>query len=289
MLNLLVSLIMALQLITPLQGVVLGANNIEIGLPQRKITNSFQPILTSESAFVLDMKTGKVLFQKNGYEKRSIASITKLMTAIVFLENNSDWNKNIKIIDDDRLTGGKVVLLPGDIINLKYLFKATLIDSLNSGALALSRSSDLSQEEFIKRMNSKALELGMRDTYFVEPSGIDFRNQATAMDVAILLRTALKYDLIREALTTRRYSFDVMEGKHYVVTNTNELLGGYLDIVGGKTGYIDEAGFCLVNLVRNQQVPEGIIVVILGAKSKEQRFQENKFLSQWVFDNWQWE
>ena len=179
--------------------------------------------------------------------------------------------------------------MPGDIINLRYLFKATLIDSLNSGALALSRSSDLNQKDFIERMNTKALELGMRNTYFVEPSGIDSRNQSTAMDVAILLRAALKYDLIREALTTKRYSFDIMGGKHYIITNTNELLGSYLDIVGGKTGYIDEAGFCLVNLVRNEHVPEGIVVVILGAKSKEQRFQENKFLSQWVFDNWQWE
>ena len=289
MLNLLVSLIMALQLVAPLQGVVLGTDNIGTGLPQRKITNSFQPLLNSSSAFVLDMKTGKVLFQKNGYEKRSIASITKLMTAIVFLENNSDWNKNIKILDDDRLSGGKVVLLPGDVINLKYLFKATLIDSLNSGALALSRSSDLTQEEFIQHMNNKASELGMRNTFFVEPSGINPKNQATAMDVAILLRTALKYDLIKEALTTKRYSFDVMGGKRYTVTNTNELLSGYLDIVGGKTGYIDEAGFCLANLVRNEQVPDGIVVVILGANSKEQRFQENKFLSQWEFDNWQWE
>ncbi len=288
MLNLLVGLIMALQLITPSHGVVLGTNNINTTLPRRKITNSFQPLLNSRSAFVLDMKTGKVLFQKNGYEKRSIASITKLMTAIVFLENNFDWNKNIKILDDDRLSGGKVALLPGDIVNLKYLFKATLIDSLNSGALALSRSSDLTQKEFIERMNSKALELGMRNTHFVEPSGINPKNQSTAMDVAILLKAAFKYDLIKDALTTKRYSFDVMGGKHYVITNTNKLLTGYLDIVGGKTGYIDEAGFCLANLVKDKQVPDGIIVVILGANSKEQRFQENKFLSQWVFDNWRW-
>ena len=66
-------------------------------------------------------------------------------------------------------------------------------------------------------------------------------------------------------------------------------MDSYLDIVGGKTGYIDEAGFCLANLVKSQVAPEGIIVVILGAKTKEDRFQQNKFLSQWVFDNWEWE
>jgi len=289
MLNVLISLIIAIQLINPLQGVVLGVSNIDSEFPRRMITNSFQPLLDSTSAFVLDMKTGKILFQKNGYEQRSIASITKLMTAVVFVENNSDWNKNIRILDDDKLNGGKIVLLPGEIVNLGYLFKATLISSLNNGAMALARSSDLTPEEFIVRMNSKAVELGMRDSHFVDPSGISSLNQATAMDVAILLREALNHELIREALVTQRYSFDVMGGKRYTVTNTNELLGSYLDIVGGKTGYTDEAGFCLANLVRSERAPDGIVVVILGAASKEQRFQENKFLSQWVFDNWEWE
>jgi D-alanyl-D-alanine carboxypeptidase len=128
----------------------------------------------------------------------------------------------------------------------------------------------------------------MHNSYFVEPSGVNPKNQSTAMDVAILLREALKNDLIKDALTTQYYSFDVMGGKRYIITNTNELLGSYLDIEGGKTGYIDEAGFCLVNLVKSEQAREGIVVVILGADSKEQRFQENKFLSQWVFDNWVW-
>ena len=98
----------------------------------------------------------------------------------------------------------------------------------------------------------------------------------------------MQYDLIRQALSRTDYTVRSVDGRVHWIKNTNKLLGSYLDIMGGKTGYIEEAGFCLANLVRSQRVLAGIIVVILGAPTKEDRFQENKFLSQWVFDNWEW-
>ena len=289
MINFLVSLIIASQLAIPLSGVVLGASTLDNDYPKRKITGSFEPIIEAKSAISVDMVTGKILFQKNGFEKRPIASITKLMTALVFLDQNPDWNKNVTITQDDKFNGGRVALLPGEMINLRDLFRVALIGSINNAADALARSTDLSYQEFIERMNSKAGELRMKQSVFVGATGIEPENRATAEDVAILLREALSNPLIREVLTTEKYDFYALSGKRHIIKNTNKLLESYLEIEGGKTGYIDEAGFCLVNLVKSEVAPKGIIVVILGASTKEQRFQENKFLSQWVFDNWEWE
>ncbi len=286
-LNFLVALLLIVQLTQPIDSIVTVIKSNRDS-PQRKITNSFGPVLKSESALVMDMASGKILFEKNGFQQRSIASLTKLMTAMVFLDNQPEWERVIEIKDDDRLNGGRVVFIPGEKVRLKDLFEATLIGSLNNGAIALAQASDKSMDEFVRQMNIKAKELGMQQTHFVEPSGIDAENYSTAMDVAILLRSALQYDLIRQALSRTDYTVRSVDGRVHRIKNTNKLLGSYLDIMGGKTGYIEEAGFCLANLVRSQRVSAGIIVVILGAPTKEDRFQENKFLSQWVFDNWEW-
>jgi D-alanyl-D-alanine endopeptidase (penicillin-binding protein 7) len=289
MLNFIIGLIIISQLVVPFEGMVLGVNTLDQDYPKRKMTGSFEPIIEANSALALDMKTAKILFQRNGFERRPIASITKLMTALVFLEASPDWNKNVTIAQDDKVNGGRLVFKLGEIVNLRDLFRVALIGSVNSAAEALARATDMSYDEFIDRMNSKAQELGMTEAVFVEPTGIQPNNRATAMNVALLLRAALEEELIREVLTTDKYSFTSVTGKRYVIENTNKLLDSYLDIVGGKTGYIDEAGFCLVNFVKSPVAPEGIIVVILGAKTEEDRFQQNKFLSQWVFDNWEWE
>lgn len=289
MLNFLISLIIASQLVAPVSGMVLGVSNVDRDYPRREVTGSFEPLIEARSALALDMETGKILFQKNGFEPRPIASITKLMTALVFLERNPDWNKQVTIMDDDKVNGGKVVVSPGEVVNLRDLFRLALVGSVNSAAEALARSTDLSYEDFILRMNQKAVEIGMDDSLFVEPTGIESGNRATAMSVAVLLRKALEEELVREVVTMDEYSFYSVTGQWHKIENTNKLLGSYLDIAGGKTGFIDEAGFCLVNLVRSEESPEGIVVVILGAPSEADRFQQNKFLSQWVFDNWEWE
>jgi len=289
MFNLLISLMIASQLAFPLSGIVLGASTLNDDYPKRKITGSFEPVLEAEAAFVLDMKTGKVLFQKNGYQPRPIASITKLLTAIVFIAQGPNWNENATTAQDDKANGGVIVLKPGEAVNLRDLFKLSLIASANNAADALARSTVLSYDEFIAQMNKKVKELGMEASVFFEPTGVDARNSATAEDVARLLRAALNDSLIRETLLSESYEFKTIAGQSHKVKNTNKLLQSYLNIEGGKTGYIDEAGFCLANLVTSEFAPAGIVVVILGAKTKEQRFQENKFLSQWVFDNWEWQ
>jgi len=288
MFNFLISLLIASQLALPVSEIIGLTSHQEI-FPRRKMTGSFGPVIEAESALVLDVNTEKILYQKNGFKSRPIASITKLMTALVFLENNKTWNKKIKITQDDKSNGGKVVWKPGEEVELKDLFKVALIGSINSAAYELARATELSYDEFIARMNSKAKELGLKNSVFVEPTGLDQGNQSTAIDVAKLIKFALQQEEIKEALTMADYTFDNINGERHKIINTNKLLKSYLTIVGGKTGYTEEAGFCLANMVRGQEIGGDIVVVILGAGSEEERFQQNKFLSQWVFDNWQWQ
>ncbi len=287
MFNFLISLLVASQLAIPV-GEIVTLTSQQSLYPKRKMTGSFGPVIEAESALVLDAQTEKILYQKNGFKPRPIASITKLMTALVFLENNKNWDRKIKITQDDQASGGKVVVKPGEEVGLLDLFNVALVGSINSAAYELARATDLSYDDFIARMNSKAKEIGLEDSVFFEPTGLDPRNKATAIDIAKLTRFALQQEEIKSALTRSEYTFSSDGGTKHKIKNTNKLLQSYLTILGGKTGYTEEAGFCLANMVGGQQGGGDIVVVILGAKSEEQRFQQNKFLSQWVFDNWEW-
>ena len=247
MFSFLFSLIIASQLVAPVSELAQIAMEHKSNYPARKMTGSFEPVIEAKSALALDIESGKILYQKDGFKKRPLASITKLMTALVFLENNDHWDRKIRISQDDQKNGGKVVLFPGEEIWLKDLFRTALVGSVNSAAYELASATPLSYEDFIKRMNTKAVEIGMPN-----------------------------------------YSFRAASGESHTLKNTNKLLTSYLNLVGGKTGYTEEAGFCLANVVSHPKFGQEIVVVILGAESEEERFQQNKFLSQWVFDNWEW-
>ncbi|KKS40598.1 hypothetical protein A3H03_02300 [Candidatus Kuenenbacteria bacterium RIFCSPLOWO2_12_FULL_42_13] len=288
MFSFLFSLIIASQLVAPVSELAQIAMEHKSNYPARKMTGSFEPVIEAKSALALDIESGKILYQKDGFKKRPLASITKLMTALVFLENNDHWDRKIRISQDDQKNGGKVVLFPGEEIWLKDLFRTALVGSVNSAAYELASATPLSYEDFIKRMNTKAVEIGMKNSIFLEPTGIDAHNMATAMDAAKLIEYALGKEEIRLALTMPNYSFRAASGESHTLKNTNKLLTSYLNLVGGKTGYTEEAGFCLANVVSHPKFGQEIVVVILGAESEEERFQQNKFLSQWVFDNWEW-
>jgi len=149
MLNFLVSLIIACQLINPLQAIVMGVEVNQSVAPHRRVNYSFAPLINAPSVLVLDVRSGKILFQKNGFVQRPMASITKLMTAVVFLKQQPAWETYIPITDNDKLNGGRILLTPGMKIKIRDLFQATLIGSLNNGATALARASGLSQTDFI--------------------------------------------------------------------------------------------------------------------------------------------
>ncbi len=247
---------------------------------------------TARAALVLDEGTGAILFEKNSDEKLSLASLTKLMTALAFLEKEVDWDKNIKLIKADNREGGIFYARPPEEVTVKDLFNTMLVGSINNAAVALARSTGESEEAFIAEMNAKAESFKMSAT-FVDETGLGVENQGTARDVAKLLATALREEKIREAVVQKRYVFSPQKSqKVYYVKSTDELLWSFLNeepykLIGGKTGYIEEAGYNLaIEVERNGHK---IIVVVLGSVTAEDRFKEVKGLADWTFINYEWE
>ena len=256
--------------------------------PYRSNSVSLGIKITAASAIIADKKTKAVLWQKNSGETRSIASITKLITALVFLDHNPGWDGEVIIQDSDYREGGRIRVFSGERILAKDLFNAMLVASSNNSAVALARATGFSREEFVSLMNNKALELGMNDSVFVEPTGLDPQNVSTAADVIRLAAAALDRPEISAATSQSEYTFSVLNtDRTYTLKNTDRLLNSYLEIKSGKTGYLDEAGYCLVSNVRGPNGQE-VLVAVLGSESEVSSFQEVKALAQWAYDNYIW-
>jgi len=248
--------------------------------------------VTAEAGILVDRASGKVLWQKDASQVRSIASLTKLMTVLVFLDNNPGWDEIVTIKDDDQRQGGVMFLATGDKVTVRDLFYLSLVRSVNCSAAALARSTGLTPEEFVQNMNSKAKELEMDNTYFVEPTGLDPKNISTAEDVVKLLDYVMQNNAIANATTLREYSVNILnKGIKRTAQSTDWLLGGFLnqepyEILGGKTGYLVEAGYCL-GLITEKQGHQ-VISVMLGSKSISDRFNDTKGIVDWGFRNYYW-
>jgi len=231
------------------------------------------------------------LFRQQAEEIQPIASITKLMTALVFLENNPGWEKSYKITSEDQITGGRLTLFPGDELSIKDLFYTSLVASDNGATIALVHASGLSEAEFVAKMNDKARQIGLRQTSFVEPTGLDDRNVSSAREVARLAEAALAFPDIREATQRREYNFFTAGGKEKFVESTDYLLFDEADsplrVLGGKTGFTNQAGYCFVGLFQDLTGRE-IISVVLNSAGKNERFKESKALVKWIFENYSW-
>lgn len=262
--------------------------------PQKKEESKSLGIeTTARAAIVFDEASGTILFDKNSREKLSLASLTKLMTALVILDEKPEWDKTIKLTHADNRDGGIVYARPPEEVTLENLFKMMLVGSVNNAAVAIVRSTDLTEEAFVAKMNNKAKELGMNNTVFVDPTGLLPENHSTARDIAKLLANALDHEEIREAVIQKKYIFSPKKSsKVYYVKSTNELLWSFLNeepytFIGGKTGYIEESGYNLA--VEAERTGHKIIVVVLGSSSAEERFKEIKGLADWTFENYSWQ
>ena len=258
--------------------------------PQRLATASLGIETTAENILVVDEASAKVLYTKNSGAVAPIASLTKLLTALVFLDHNPGWDKTVTIIQADQRAGGRVYLLPGEEVNLKDLFYLMLVASSNEAAAALARATDL--ENFATAMNQKAAVLGLSDSTFVEPTGLSVGNVASPADLVGLAKIAFSQTDIAQAVTQKNYEFTVQNSGRLVrAESTDQLLASFLNadsyqIIGAKTGFLEEAGYCLV--LRVQRDGHGIIVVLLGAKDQASRWQEALGLVDWIFSNYQW-
>jgi len=202
------------------------------------------PALSAASAILVDGDTGRVLFEKNAHDKRLIASITKLMTALVAVESTPDLAQTIEIQREWTLAeGSSMYLKEGEVLSLETLLYGLLLSSGNDAALAVAGSCAGDVETFVEWMNGRAESLEMENTHFVNPNGLNHEEHySTAYDMAILARECLKYPVLREIMMTRSAT---REGHSF--TNHNKLLWRYEGCIGMKTGYTQMAGRTLVS------------------------------------------
>lgn len=251
--------------------------------------------VSAQSTVVADAQTGKILYSKDHKQIRSIASITKLMTALVFLDHNPGWNSEVEILSSDYRDGGIVYLIAGEVVSVQDIFYASLIPSSNEAIVALARSTGLSEDDFIFEMNEKAKVLGMRDTVFTDVTGLSSGNKSTAASIIVLARTAFEEPNIAKAISTDKYSIEIInKSKFRSVKSTNKILNQEFGIGDdiyrvemGKTGYLESAGYCLVSKITNSSGQE-IYTVVLGSSTITNRFSDTKSLAYWVFNNYNW-
>ncbi len=239
------------------------------------------PDIRAAAAIIFNPETGQVLWEENAQDKRSIASITKVMTAIVFLESNPDLTQEVTVERSDVYAASTTYLRRNERITLGNLLHLTLIASDNAAARALARLSPGSTEQFIERMNQKAVELGLQSTSFTDPSGLKAENISSAYDLSRLISFAAADERIAPIMRTAEYKVSTSR-RTITIHNTNRLVtGGEVDVVGGKTGFITKAGYCLATLLR---LPQGnqVAVVVLGANSNTGRFWETRHIFNWL-------
>jgi len=254
----------------------------EVHLSPKALENRLHRIV-SKAAVAVDIEKGEILFEKNMEEPTPIASLTKLMTALVFLEQNPNLDDLATITPADAESSGRSRLRIGETLTLRDLLHASLMSSNNLATKTLVRVSGLPYDEFTNRMNRKAKEIGLANTRFYEPTGLDQNNQSTALDCARLLCFALMNEEIASITSKEVYTFTSLYKKKRrirQISNTNKLLSSTLNIKGGKTGYIGASGFCLATLVENEDGKK-IATVVLGAPSSFTRFKETKSIIKW--------
>ena len=228
--------------------------------------------VNARAALLIDAQTGEVLYDKNSGTPMPIASLTKMMTAMVFLEGKPDLGKRVMVSREDLAGSGKTQLRSGEVLTLRDLLHASLLSSDNAATKSLVRNSGIPAEEYLARMNRKASVLGLPNTHFVEFTGLSEQNVSSAAEYAQILKTAAMHPLIAHITTLPDYTFRTSVRDHHLV-NTNRLCRyGVFDVKGGKTGFINEAGYCVATWVSTSS--RDVIAVILGARSNAARFAE---------------
>ncbi len=264
-------------------------------VPTKKEQN-IAPVINAKAALVVDLKNGFILYEKNIHESLPIASLTKLMTTTIVLEENS-LDEIATISDYTASTEGKKTwLASGEKITVENLLFAALIDSANDAAVALAEHNAGSVEAFVEKMNKKATDLGLLSTSFTNPTGLDENNPgddpehprgnySSAYDLALLGRYAYGKSFVRRAVSKKELEVaSTNEAIQHKLTNTNQLLDSYLKVLGLKTGTTDLAGECLITVIQNDQGND-ILTVVLNSPS---RFNETKLLADWTFRTYTW-
>ncbi len=256
----------------------------EVAQPRYKMSESGElvPDVRAAAAIIYNPATDQVLWESNSQDARSIASITKVMTASVIFESHPDLTREVTVERSDVLRANHTYVRAGERVTVDDLLHLTLVASDNAAARALARTSPLGPQGFIDRMNEKALELGLQHTTYADPSGLLSANVSSAYDMARLIAYASNDERIASIM--RKAHHTILTSRRIVnINNTNQLLvKGDVDVRGGKTGFISKAGYCLATLLRLPQTNQQVAVVVLGARSNAGRFMETRHLFNWL-------
>jgi D-alanyl-D-alanine carboxypeptidase (penicillin-binding protein 5/6) len=247
--------------------------------------------LHAPSAILMDAATGTVLFEKNADERREPASVTKIMTLLLVMEaletGQIGWEDQVTASSAAAGKGGSQIYLEeGEQLSMDEMLKSVTVSSANDCATALAEHVAGSEAAFVGQMNARAAELGMRNTHFVNCTGLDDEPEArehltTARDVAIMSRELLKHDAFRRYTTIWT---DSVRGGAFGLSNTNKLVRFYQGTTGLKTGYTSAAGHCLSASANRDGIE--LIAVVLGVDSSSHRFEDAKALLNWGFANY---
>ncbi|MEK7183130.1 MAG: serine hydrolase [Patescibacteria group bacterium] len=264
----------------------------KIPQPPKKIDlQSFGVVTSAQSAIVIDAASGVPLFSKNPNEIRSIGSISKLMAALVFLETDPNLNEYVTVTPDDFAGTGRVYLYYNDAVLLEDVLGAAMVGSDNTATLALVRLSGLSTEDFVARMNMKAIEMGMLDSRFEDPSGLSVHNVSTVGELSVLLAEAKRHPELAQFMTDSSLTVQQASGRVASIPSTNLLLtsalnAGEYQVTAGKTGYIPQAGYCLATAIEHEG--NEVYIIVLGADEIEARFEDAIDLAGWAFQTFEW-
>jgi len=249
-------------------------------------SNIPKPVISAKSALIYDTRSSRYLFEENTKEKLPIASLTKILTAVVVLESMDQADIVSIPIEAIKVDGEKQDLFLGEKLSVENLLKLMLIQSSNDAAYALAYHAKQKGIDFVAAMNQKARLLGMDNSLFLNPAGLNDDAYSTVEDLVKLIDYSLNYDEIWNISAEKNIIVESSDKKivHYSVS-TNQLLGVLPDILGGKTGYTDGALECLILIIRLPDYPSKIVSVVLGSHD---RFGDTKKLIDWTRQAYQW-
>ena len=248
--------------------------------------------LSSKSAILMDVGSGQILFEKNSHEKLPPASVTKVMTMLLAVEaldsGKIKLNDQVQISERASEMGGSQIFLePGETQKVDDLLKGIAVASANDACVAMAEFIGGSEEEFVNMMNKKAKELGMKDTHFSNTNGLPIDNHYTsAHDIALMSKELLKHDKITKYLTT--WMDKIVVGKKQVpigLANTNKMIKHYQGATGVKTGFTQEAKYCLSASAKRGDTH--LVAATLGAPTTQERFKDATSLLNYGFANYQ--
>lgn len=294
-------------------GVSTGA--LQPVLSERRIASSeFRPLKkpgvgifaapTAHAAILLDADTEMALYESSPDERRGIASITKLFTAMIVVEEIDNLDEMVTIGEEALSAEGTRVGCPrsgycigerlqlGEKISVRNLLKAALMNSANDAAIALAVHTDGSEEKFVKRMNKRAQDLGMNNSHFCTASGLELDGNeescySSARDIAMVAVQALKYEVLWSIMRMEETTISSSDGKYvHTIFNTDRLLGQYSNLIGAKTGFTPRAGYSLLAVAGDPETgAHKLIAVVLDDSSRWTSVQE---MFAFGFDSFEW-